>query len=343
MMPRIIALLALGAWGLLLYPYLGTVFTAGAAACLTLPVYRWLRARMGRIGSVACFSSLLCLILIIPVTVVSILVTPQALNGIRSFNRWRESGWSISPELTARITAIEDWLNSLPLVNTWMKELSDNIDSIVNTAARSVVSGGIGFAGSTVTWLWLICLFIILTSLGVVYAPTLRHLTLRITNLPTDSFDRFIVAIRNAVRAVVLGLVLVALVQGTLCGIGFTLTGVSEPAFWGLLAIFVAIIPVVGTALVWVPMAISLWVQGSTGGALFLVAWGMLVVAGADNLLRPYFLKTGIQASMFVLLLSILCAMAVFGAVGLIAGPVLVAFAIQARKESDALAERQAH
>ena len=71
--------------------------------------------------------------------------------------------------------------------------------------------------------------------------------------------------------------------------------------------------------------------------ALLLVVWGVVIVSGADNILRPYFLKTAIEAPMMVLLLSIICGLAVFGAVGLIAGPVLVAFAQQAMKESDLL------
>ena len=64
-------------------------------------------------------------------------------------------------------------------------------------------------------------------------------------------------------------------------------------------------------------------------------------MAGSDNLVRPYLLKTGIEAPMFVLLFSILCSMALLGPVGLVAGPVLVAFAVQAFKESDRLQMRR--
>jgi predicted PurR-regulated permease PerM len=71
-----------------------------------------------------------------------------------------------------------------------------------------------------------------------------------------------------------------------------------------------------------------------------LLAWGSIIVTGADNLLRPYFLSTGIEASMIVLLLSIICSIAVFGPVGVIAGPVMVALALQAEKESLLLSKR---
>ena len=155
--------------------------------------------------------------------------------------------------------------------------------------------------------------------------------------MPEASLNRFILTLRNALRAVFIGLIFVPIIQGTLTGVGLRLVGVSEPAFWGLLAAFAAVIPVVGTALVWAPLALVLWIQGSPGAALGLAAWGSIVVAGSDNLVRPYLLKTGIEAPMFVLLLSILCSMAALGFVGLVAGPVLVALGQRALAESDIL------
>ena len=75
----------------------------------------------------------------------------------------------------------------------------------------------------------------------------------------------------------------------------------------------------------------------SVGQRLLLVVWGVIIVSGADNILRPYLLKSGIEVSMAVLLLSILCSVAVFGAVGIIAGPILAAIAHHAFAESEML------
>ena len=82
------------------------------------------------------------------------------------------------------------------------------------------------------------------------------------------------------------------------------------------------------------PVCIWLWLTGSTVACIGLAIWCALVVAGVDNLLRPFFLKTGIDASVVTLILSILCGLAAFGPVGVFAGPVLVAVAIQAGNES---------
>lgn len=338
-MPRILALLALLAWLIILFPYPSTVFMSGAVACLSLPAYRWLRARMSRMAAVSVYSAGLSACLLTPFTVVTILVAPQAVAGVRRFNQWRASGWALSPQVAEIFDNIRNWLMKVPGLNDWLTELSDNLSTVINTSIKTVVSGGLGLAGSTMTVVWLTFLFVVLSGLGVVYAPTLYTLTQRVTQLPEATLKRFIVTLRTALRAVFIGLIFVPIIQGTLTGIGLRLMGFSEPAFWGLLAAFAAVIPVAGTAIIWAPLALTMWLQGSPGTALGLVAWGIIVVAGSDNLVRPYLLKTGIEAPVVVLLLSILCSMAALGVVGLVAGPVLVALGQRALAESDILKE----
>ncbi|MDR2727089.1 MAG: AI-2E family transporter, partial [Deltaproteobacteria bacterium] len=117
----------------------------------------------------------------------------------------------------------------------------------------------------------------------------------------------------------------------------FHVAGVAQPAFWGLLATCVAPIPVIGTAIVWVPLCIALWFSGSIAAAVGLAIWGAVAVAGVDNVLRPLFLQRGINAPLFVLVLAILCGLSTFGPVGLVVGPVLVAFSLQAIREANNL------
>ena len=125
-----------------------------------------------------------------------------------------------------------------------------------------------------------------------------------------------------------------AIAQGVLCGIGFAVAGIKQPAFWGLLATVVAPIPFVGTALVWGPLCLSLWFSGATMPAVGLALWGTLAVTSVDNILRPLFLQQGINAPFFVLIVAILCGLGSFGPMGLIIGPVLLAIAMQAVEEA---------
>ena len=212
---------------------------------------------------------------------------------------------------------------------------------MVNAVVKTVLSRSLNLAGDTMGMVWALCIFVVFTCLIVVYAPAIRRVLLLALPGYADMVDRFGHVLHNASRSVFIGIVFVPLIQGTLTGIALGFLDVPDPAFWGLLAVFCAVIPLAGTALVWLPISVYLWATDSLASGLMLVAWGCVVVAGSDNLLRPYFLTTGIEASMIVLLLSIICSLAVFGPVGVIAGPVMVALASQAVKESELLSKKQ--
>lgn len=334
-MPIILYIAAACAWLILLWPYPFTVFMSACLACVTLPLFRWLEARLPGYKAVLCYAVGLCLSIILPLSVLALLVAPQAAAGLNTLHKLRETNFQVPPSWMEYFLELKAKLSTIPGVEKIFQDFQENFDTLLSKTIGTVVSGGFGIVGSTFTALWLMFLFVTLTVLCVVYAPRLHQVSLVIFRLPVEMFDRFVRAIRGALRGVILGVVLVALAQGLLCGLAFAVAGIKQPAFWGLLATFVAPIPVVGTALVWVPLCLTLWFTGSSFAAVGLALWGIVAVGGVDNILRPLFLKQGINAPLFVLVLSILCGMASFGPVGLILGPVLVAFAMQAVKEGE--------
>lgn len=129
--------------------------------------------------------------------------------------------------------------------------------------------------------------------------------------------------LKNAIVTNLYGMVIVSLLQGSLVGMGFAFVGLRSPVFWGLAAAFTSLIPLVGTALVWVPGVIVLLVGGAYGKAVFLALWGALVVGFADNVARPLILKRGIEMSTLALFLALMGGVQVFGLIGLFAGPVI--------------------
>lgn len=339
-MARILAVLALLIWGVLLSPYPTTVFIAAVAAALTLPVFRWLRSRMGSTAAILCFSTGLVCCIVTPITIVTVMVVPQAIEGLRRLSGWWQAGHPIPESISFYLTEAYRFVAEyVPESVEYIEKVQDNLSSIVNTVMKTVLSRSLNLAGDTMGMIWALCLFAVFTCLIVVYMPTIRRLILLALPAYEEMVDRFGLVLHNAARSVFIGIVFVPLIQGTLTGIALGFLDVPDPAFWGLLAVFCAVIPLAGTALVWLPIAIYLWAVDSLASALILVAWGCIVVAGSDNLLRPYFLTTGIEASMVVLLLSIICSLAVFGPVGVIAGPVMVALASQAMKESELLSQ----
>lgn len=333
-MSRILACLALGAWVLLLRPYPVTTFLAGCVACVSYPLYRRLLTRFTPTIGISLYGLGLTLLTALPLVVVAMLVTPQAANGLRILDSLRESGWLASPEAAAWFSSVDIWLKHLPGLDGGIDQVARSVAGLAGTAARTVLAGGLGLAGGALQAVFVLFLFVMITLLCVSHGEVLHEFALRLSTFSRARLDRFITATRGAIFAVMAGVVFVALIQGFLCGVGFSVADVPQAAFWGLLAAFVAPIPFVGTALVWLPICLWLWFTGSITAAISLAIWCSVVVAGVDNLLRPFFLKTGIKTSVLVLVLAILCGLASFGPVGIFAGPVLVAVAIQAGRES---------
>lgn len=337
-MANILYILASLCWVLLLSPYPVTVFMAGCAACVSYPLFTRIQARVPGWRGTALYGTILCLALVIPVTVLVLLVVPQAAAGLHMLQKLRESNFQIPQTWLDQWNSAKAWASDLvPGLDSSLDELFSSLYTYIGKGVSTIVSGSLGFVGGTMTAFWVVFLFLTLAIFATIYAERLHRLTLALTHMPAPMLARFVQAVRGALRGVLLGVVLVALAQGVLCGVGFAVAGVKQPAFWGMLACLVAPIPLVGTALVWVPLAIMLWFTGETLAAVGLCIWGTLAVAGIDNLLRPLFLRQGINAPIFILVLAILCGIATFGPVGLIAGPVLVAFGIQAIHEADAL------
>lgn len=341
-MARLLAIIAIVIWIVLLSPHFTSGFIAAVAAALTLPIYRWLRARMGKLKAVTCFIVGLVFCVGTPITIAVCMVVPQTMEGARRLSAWWQAGHSIPPVLSGYLhKGYELFIQYVPNAVDYLEKLEHEFDAVVNAMFKTILSSGLNLAGDTMGAAWALVLFLVFTTLFVVYAPAIRRVILLVLPGYEEMVDRFSLVLHNASRAVFIGLVFVPIIQGTLTGIGLRLLNVPDPAFWGLLAIFAAVVPMAGTAMIWIPVAIYLGATRSLSDALMMLAWGCLVVSSADNFLRPYFLKTGIQASMIVLLFSIICSLAVFGAVGLIAGPILVALAVQAVEESKLLYKKQ--
>ncbi len=148
-----------------------------------------------------------------------------------------------------------------------------------------------------------------------------------ITLVPMVEKDRKLLAERaiSTIRATVKGSFLIAVVQGTLTGFGLFVAGVPGAIFWGAIATLLSIIPMVGPPLIWVPAAIWLFVSGQTMPAIGLAVWGGIFISWSDNILRPILVGKDAKMSDLMVLISTLGGLTLFGAVGIILGPVIAA------------------
>jgi len=142
----------------------------------------------------------------------------------------------------------------------------------------------------------------------------------------------YILAVGVTVRAVVFGIVLTALAQGVLAGLGYWVAGISAPALWGVITALVSLIPFVGPV-VWVGLSLGLLAHGETGAALGLFLWGALVVSWVDNLIRPLVISGPTRIPFLLVFLGVLGGINAFGLIGLFLGPVLLAVSVAIWRE----------
>jgi predicted PurR-regulated permease PerM len=176
----------------------------------------------------------------------------------------------------------------------------------------------------------LIDLFVIF--LGTFYlfrdGPEALDLLRRVLPLDGSQQDRFFDLVANTVHASLFSSLVIAAVQGALGGILFALLGIPHPILWGVIMAFLSLVPLLGSGLVWVPAAIYLAVGGMWVKAGIMVAAGVLVIGTADNVLRPILMKGRAEMSELLVLVSVIGGLAVFGMVGIVVGPLVIAVAL---------------
>ncbi|MDD4900517.1 MAG: AI-2E family transporter [Patescibacteria group bacterium] len=168
-------------------------------------------------------------------------------------------------------------------------------------------------------FLFLISLYYLLKD-----GPKLRKKIIALSPLNDKDDETIIKRLELAMSSVVRGNLLIAIIQGTLTAIGFTIFGVPNAVLWGTAAAVAALIPTFGTSLVFIPTIIFLFVGGRYFSACGLALWGMLAVGLIDNLLGPKLIGRGMELHPLLILLSVLGGIVLFGPIGFLLGPIIL-------------------
>jgi predicted PurR-regulated permease PerM len=134
-------------------------------------------------------------------------------------------------------------------------------------------------------------------------------------------FDRT----REVIHASVYGVIVIAMIQGTLGGLAFAALGLPSAVVWGVAMFFLSMVPMVGSSVIWVPTAIYLAMSGHWGKALALALWGALVIGTVDNFLRPKLVGERAGLHELLIFFSVLGGIQIWGPLGLVLGPVIIA------------------
>jgi predicted PurR-regulated permease PerM len=205
------------------------------------------------------------------------------------------------------------------------KGLVDGLTSAVQfllTRGRSVFIGALGAVVSLFLTLFLVYFFFR-------DGDDFMRRTIRLIPVEEARKRRLVEHVSSVTRAVVLGSLVTALAQGACIGLGFWISGLPSPVVFGVLAAVCALLPIGGTAFVWVPGALLLGAEGRWGWAIFLAVWGALIVGSADNVLRPMLISGRAQISTLPVFFGVLGGLGAFGMIGMFLGPVVVALALE--------------
>ena len=141
--------------------------------------------------------------------------------------------------------------------------------------------------------------------------------------LPSKERNLLIQRFNDMIYATIYGGILIAMIQGILGGVSFWVLGLPSPIFWGTAMALLSFIPIGGTALIWVPAAILLLIEGAVLKGLLLLGLGVFVISMVDNILRPFFISTRTNIHPLLLFFAVLGGVQAFGLIGFVAGPLI--------------------
>lgn len=151
-----------------------------------------------------------------------------------------------------------------------------------------------------------------------------RRALIVLSPLSDQDDEKIIKRLSKAINGVIKGYLFIALVQGTLMGIGLWMFGVPNPALWGMVAAVASLLPTIGTSLVSIPAIIYLLAMGENANAIGLLVWAMTLVGTVDNFLSPLIVGSRTNVPSFVILFSVLGGISLLGPVGILIGPLVV-------------------
>ncbi len=308
-------------------PFILSVFMAAILAGMTHPFYRWLVKRTrgrGRTSAVLTILAILFLIIVPAIFFVGMLAN-QALSVSESVGPWVQEQTQNPGELEVRL---DEWVRGLPVVGEHLPEREVILAKLGEMAGRVgsfLVSGLAAVTRGTVSFFFQLAIMLYAAYFFLRSGRNTLDRILFLVPLEPEQENRLVARFLSVTRATVKGTLVIGILQGGLAGIAFAIVGIQGALFWGTIMAILSIIPAVGAALVWIPGVIYLLATSQIVGGLGLFLWCGIVVGSTDNVLRPILVGKDTKMPDLLVLLSTLGGIAVYGALGIIIGPILAA------------------
>ena len=298
------------------YPLLAPILWAAVLVIVARPLHRWVEFRVRNPSIAAAFVvGAVALLVAVPFA----FVVAQLLQELAEAAARLESGEALrvlqdALERQPRLAALIEWMGWRIDLETLVGQWSGGVAKLPRTLLAGSIAGAAG---------WLIMFFMLFFFLR----DRVRVLEAVERFMPLSRIEAqkvFQVA-GDTIHATVWGTLAVGLVQGTLGGLVFWWLDLPAPLLWGAVMALLSVLPVLGAAIVWLPAAAYFALQGQWPDALFLAAFGSIVIGLIDNLIYPLIVKDRLHLHAVPVFVSIIGGLIVFGAAGIVLGPLLLA------------------
>jgi predicted PurR-regulated permease PerM len=317
----------------ILGPYWNTIILAAILAAVFKPAHQKIEDSLkGRKNLAAVLSCIgLTLIVILPLILISLAIIRQGIQSFHAISEWIAAGNLDRLLQSATVQKIgmliHRFLPDLGGLDPRNLKINQELMSLTSTTGQFLIRQSGQILGDITVligkfFILLFCFFFMVRDQERIFS-VVSHL------LPMSASDeREVVArIKSVARSALLGTLLTAAAQGAAGGLAFWIAGLPG-FFWGVMMAFASLIPMIGTALIWIPAAAYLFLSGSWGYGIFLLLWCGILAAMIDNFLRPQFMKGSADMSTFLIFFSILGGVGYFGLIGLLYGPLLFGLAM---------------
>lgn len=306
-------------------PYLHTIILGVLLSTVWYPVHsRILRLVRGRktLASL-CSCGLMVLVVILPVSVMTVALVRQGVRSFKAVQAWIQAGGLDQIVQSSYVkSALEMAETHLGLSPSDLPDVGSTLVGFSSKIGQFLISHGGAFLGDLSSLAFKFALMIFLMFYLLLEGEGMKEWVLRMLPLKRSSEEQLIEKIRAVSRSALVGSIGTAAAQALVGAIGLAIVGIA-PLFWGVMMGFASLVPMVGTAIVWVPACLYLLVTGSTIKAIVLAVWCVVLVGSIDNFLRPILMRGESGMSTLLLFFAIIGGIGYFGLIGIIYGPLI--------------------
>ena len=310
----------------MIWPFLMTIIMAAIFSGLTRPMYRGLKRGLGGRSSLAAALSLVVIVfgVLLPLAALLGAVTAEGIKVSQAVKPWIQRQLAEPAEFSDLLKKIPFYDYILPYKETIFLKAGEMVGRLSSFLINSLSSVTVMTAQFIfMLFIFLYTMFFFLVDGQRILSGILRYLPLK----PEDQ-ERMLEKFTSVTRATLKGIAVIGMVQGSLVGAAFASVGFPSAIFWGTVAAVMSMVPGIGTAIVWLPGVIILFMGGHYGTAIGLLAFCILVVGGIDNFLRPRLVGKDTSMHELLILFGTLGGIIMFGVAGIIIGPILAALVV---------------